>query len=132
MEDSIHLLVMCGNSAMKVEIYNTSNDGKVIELLEPIPFAIKGREYVVPQGYRSNGFSCPRFLWGILSPAIDPNSLVASIIHDWIFDTHVLTRAQADRYFRKRLIEDGFPRWKAELSYIGVRVFGGSHYSKSK
>ena len=114
---------------MKVEIYNTSNDGKVIELLEPISFSIKGREYVVPQGYLSNGFSCPRFLWPLISPAIDSRTLRSACIHDWLYENHVLTRAQADRYFKERLIDDGFPLWKAELSYIGVRVFGGSHYN---
>ena len=128
MEDSIHLLVMCGNSAMKVEIYNTSNDGKVIELLEPIPFAIKGREYVVPQGYLSNGFSCPRFLWPLISPAIDNRTLRSACIHDWLYDNHVCTRKEADKWFIDSLIENGFPRWKAWLSYLGVMAFGWSHW----
>ena len=114
---------------MKVEIYNTSNDGKVIELLEPISFSIKGREYVVPQGYLSNGFSCPRFLWPLISPAIDNRTLKSALGHDWLYENHVCTRKEADQWFRDSLIESRFPRWKAELSYIGVRVFGGSHYN---
>ena len=118
---------------MKADIYSGYDErGNVIKTLEPLTFEACGKTFTIPAGYLSNGFSCPRFLWGILSPAIDPNSLVASIIHDWIFDTHVLTRAQADSYFRKRLIEDGFPRWKAWLSYLGVRVFGGSHWSNAR
>ena len=118
---------------MIVDVYSGYDErGNIIKTLEPLTFVAYGETFTIPAGYESSGFSCPRILWGILSPAIDPNSLVASIIHDWIFDTHVLTRAQADRYFRKRLIEDGFPRWKAELSYIGVRVFGGSHWSTAR
>ena len=118
---------------MKVEVYSGCDErGNVIKTLEPLTFTAYGKTFTIPDWYESSGYSCPRFLWGILSPAIDPNSLIASIIHDWIYDTHVLTRAQADKYFRKRLIEDGFPRWKAELSYIGVRVFGGSHWSNAR
>ena len=118
---------------MIVDIYSGYDErGDLIQTLEPLTFTAYGKTFTIPAGYESSGYSCPRFLWGILSPAIDPNSLVASIIHDWIYDTHVLTRAQADSYFRKRLIEDGFPRWKAELSFIGVRVFGGSHWSNAR
>ena len=114
---------------MKIEVYSGYNErGNVIRTLEPLTFTAYGKTYVIPAGYESSGYSCPRFLWGLLSPAIDPNSLLASIIHDWIFDTHVLTRVQADRYFRMKLIENGFPRWKAWLSYIGVRAFGWSHW----
>lgn len=116
---------------MKIEVYSGYNEsGNVIRTLEPLTFTACGKTYTIPEGYESSGYSCPKFLWGLLSPAIDPNSLVASIIHDWIFDTHVLTRAQADKYFRGKLIENGFPRWKAWLSYLGVRVFGGSHYKR--
>ena len=114
---------------MKIEVYSGYNErGNVIRTLEPLTFTAYGKTYVIPAGYESSGYSCPRFLWGLLSPAIDPNSLLASIIHDWIFDTHVLTRALADRYFRMKLIENGFPRWKAWLSYLGVRAFGWSHW----
>ena len=118
---------------MIVDVYSGYDErGNIIKTLEPLTFVAYGKTFTIPAGYLSNGFSCPRFLWPLISPAIDPSSLVASIIHDWIFDTHVLTRAQADRYFRERLIEDGFPRCTAALSYIGVRVFGGSHWSNAR
>lgn len=117
---------------MKVEIYETSKNGKTIELLEPIPFAIKGREYVVPQGYLSNGMSVPMALWSIISPAIDNMTLKSALGHDWLYENHVCTRKEADDWFLDSLIKDGFPRWKAWLSYLGVRVFGGKHYSQSK
>ena len=117
---------------MIVDVYSGCDErGNVIKTLEPLAFEAYGKTFTIPAGYESSGYSCPRFLWGILSPAIDPNSLVASIIHDWLYENHVLTRAQADKYFRMKLIEDGFPWWKAELSYLGVRVFGGRHWSKS-
>ena len=116
---------------MKVEIYETPHNGKIIRLLEPIRISVKGRKYVVPEGYLSNGFSCPRFLWPLISPAIDSRTLRSACGHDWLYECHVVSRKEADQWFRDSLIESRFPRWKAELSYIGVRVFGGNHYKKA-
>ena len=117
---------------MKVEIYETPHNGKIIRLLEPIRISVKGREYVVPEGYESEGMSVPRALWSIISPAIDNRTLKSACGHDWLYECHVVSRKEADQWFRDSLIESRFPMWKAELSYIGVRVFGGSHYTQSK
>ena len=118
---------------MIVDVYSGYDErGSIIKTLEPLTFTAYGKTFTIPAGYLSNGFSCPRFLWPLISPAIDSRTLRSACIHDWLYENHVLTRAQADKYFRGRLIEDGFPRWKAELSYIGVRVFGGSHWSNSR
>ena len=115
---------------MKVEIYETPKDGKAIRLLEPLRISVKGREYVVPQGYLSNGFSCPRFLWPLISPAIDNRTLRSACAHDWLYENHICTRREADKWFLDSLIKDGFPRYKAVLSYVGVRMFGVSHYNR--
>ena len=117
---------------MKVEIYETPHNGKTIRLLEPIRINVKGNEYVVPEGYESEGMSVPRALWSIISPAIDNRTLRSALGHDWLYENHVCTRKEADKWFLDSLIEDGFPRFKAELSYIGVRVFGGSHWSNAR
>ena len=114
---------------MKVDVYETSQNGKIIRLLEPIRISVKGKEYVVPEGYESEGMSVPRVLWSIISPAIDNRTLKSACCHDWLYENHVCTRKEADDWFLDSLIDDGFPRWKAWLSYIGVRVFGGRHWS---
>lgn len=128
MEGNIQRLATRGDSAMKVEIYETSKDGKVIELLEPVPFVLNGEEYVVPKGYLSNGFSCPRFLWTIISPAIDHRTLKSACVHDWLYENHVCTRDEADHLFLEMLIEAGMSRQKACTIYLAVRFFGESHY----
>lgn len=115
---------------MKVEVYETPKDGKVIRLLEPLPFTHNGREYVVPEGYRSNGFSCPRLLWSLISPAIDNRTLRSACGHDWLYEYHVVSRREADQWFRDSLIEAGVPRIKAYAIYYAVRAFGGRHYRR--
>lgn len=115
---------------MKVEVYETPKDGKAIRLLEPLRISVKGREYVVPEGYCSNGFSCPRFLWSLISPAIDNRTLKSACGHDWLYEYHVVSREEADQWFRDSLIGAGVPRIKAYAIYLAVRVFGGRHYKR--
>lgn len=113
---------------MKVEIYTTAEDGKVIKLLESIPIKVKGKNYIVPAGYLSNGLSCPRCLWSLLSPAIDNRTLKSACGHDWLYENHVCTRKEADDWFYDDLIANGFPKIKAYLVWLGVRIGGKSHY----
>ena len=121
-----------GDTTMKVEIYETPHNGKIIRLLEPIRIIVKGNEYTVPVGHLSEGMSVPRLFWSIISPAIDNRTLRSACAHDWLYENHVCTRREADKWFLDSLIEDGFPRWKAWLSFIGVRAFGWRHWSQSK
>ena len=102
--------------------------GIVIEVQSPFSFVTEYGTYVVEEGYRSEGYSAPRFLWSLLSPAIDERTLIPAICHDWLYDHQVMTRRQADRVFLDMLVENGFPRWKAWLSYAGVRLFGWIHW----
>lgn len=113
---------------MKCEIFDTIQNGYVIQTLEDIRFTLKGNEHVVPTGYRSNGMSVPRVLWSVISPAIDNRTLRSSICHDWLYENHVCTRKEADQWYRDDLKANGYPTWKANLVYVGVRVGGGSHW----
>lgn len=101
----------------------------MLEVQSPFSFATEYGIYTVEEGYRSEGYSAPRCLWGLLSPAIDDRTLIPSLIHDWLYDHHVMSRAQADKVFRDMLIESGFPLWKSLVSYAGVRLFGWSHWN---
>lgn len=113
---------------MKCEILENPENGKVIKTLEDIPFTLNGKDYVVPAGFTSNGCSVPRFLWSLLSPAIDNTTIKASCVHDWLYENHVCTRKEADQWYRDDLKANGYPTWKANLVYVGVRVGGGSHW----
>ena len=112
---------------MKVEI-SSAKDGKIIKTLEDVSFEIGGKKYFVPAGFESDGMSIPRILWGVISPAIDGRTLLPSIIHDWIYFSHVVSRDAADRWYRDALIAAGFPKGKATIVYAGVRLFGKSHW----
>lgn len=113
--------------------------GELFELLEPMAFVMPPRPprwmmlrtFTVPAGFASDGASVPRFLWRLLSPKIDAITLAPSIAHDWLYDQGGIrdfTRLECDRWYRRSLIDRGYPRWKSWITYIGVRLFGGRHW----
>lgn len=61
------------------------------------------------------------------------DGLRASLVHDALYElirTGRLAshrRAETDELFRRLLVEDGMPRWRARLWYWGVRAFGWRH-----
>jgi len=50
----------------------------------------------------------------------------AAVIHDWLYKTHLVNRAEADRIFLEIMERDGVPRWKRLAMYWAVRIFGGA------
>lgn len=102
--------------------------GTLLRTLEPVSFDIAGRVYTVPVGFVSDGMSVPRFLWRFLSPPIYGATLVPSICHDYAYLKAVCTRRQADAWYYHALRFNGYPRWRCALTYIGVRIFGRSHW----
>ena len=89
------------------------------------------RRMYVPAGYVSDGASVPRCLWKILSPQICDTTLGPSIGHDWLYDTHKrygLSRRECDLWYHGALYDNGYPGWKCDLTYIGVRLGGWTHW----
>ena len=112
---------------MQVDIRNRA-DGKVIVTAEDIVFEYKGFSHCIPEGYESDGASVPRLLWRLLSPCIDPVTLVPSIIHDYLYENHLGSRYDADYWYVSALDASGYPSWKCVLTFMGLRLFGFLHY----
>ena len=88
-------------------------------------WGIKAR---MPRGFRSDGMSIPRFFWRFISPRIDGKTVAPAIIHDWLYTSHVVTRAEADAWLREAVRVNGMPPFKAWLVWLGVRIFGSAHW----
>lgn len=99
-----------------------------IVLDSPFLFCADDCVYIVETGYTSDGMSVPRCLWSVISPPYNPVTLFPSIAHDWLYDNHVMTRKEADIWYRDALILNGYPKWKARLVYRVVQRFGQSHW----
>lgn len=100
-----------------------------------------GSTVYVPEGFRFDLASIPRFLWPLVGPM--ELSIEAPLLHDYLYrhkgklpqDSVIpfrsFTRAQADRAFRDLMGEEmvgGTRRWAA---YWAVRLFGWLSWRKA-
>ena len=95
-------------------------------------FEVGGLEVWIPRGYKWNGASIPRPLWAIIGSRFEPDRLLASLRHDWIYLVHCADRKSADRLFRDDLLAAGMAAWKAKTMYSAVRAFGGCSWPTSE
>jgi hypothetical protein len=90
------------------------------------------QEFWIPAGFAWNGASIPQVLWSELGGRYEPQTVDASLPHDWFYLTHCIDRASADKYFHDRCRENGVSRLKAEAMYEALRAFGETHWATSK
>lgn len=82
-------------------------------------------------GFATDGGSIPRFLWRVLGPPVDAQTIAAFIRHDYNYTTGRVKRKAADRQLYDDLRAAGVGRVRAYTIYIGVRAFGSSHYKQT-
>ena len=92
------------------------------ELTEDVEFNNGVISLVVPKGFLTDFASVPRFLWAIFPP-IDRWSR-AALIHDYLYRTGKVSRAEADAIFLAIMKEDGVPWYQRWPMYLAVRTFG--------
>lgn len=80
----------------------------------------------IPNGYISDGYSIPRFLWSIVGHPLGQSHLIPALVHDYLCDEadHYEQRVIADCAFFSLLSQYGVPRWKRTVFYLGVRAKG--------
>lgn len=87
----------------------------------------------IPRGFRWDGASIPFALWSIIGSPFRPEYMVPSMVHDYLY-THGysmgISRKRSDKIFRKLLLVQGVSESGAQTLYDGVRIGGGSHYSR--
>lgn len=121
-------------SPPEVIILPAAHGGNAVKLRRDMVYFVNGRTVTVPKGFRCDGMSVPRCLWSLVSPMIHPQTIAASILHDWLCRTtaHSFTRKQADQFFYFLLLKCKFPRWRAWLAYVGVRLCGAKYWAKGR
>jgi hypothetical protein len=82
----------------------------------------------VPAGFVTDLASTPRipFVYEIGGGVAN----MASVIHDWIYTTHVVPRNVADAVLREASAVNGMSWLRRQIMWLGVRIGGGgSHWS---
>jgi hypothetical protein len=91
---------------------------------------VAARSITVPAGYRTDLASVPRLpvvYWLCGGRANKP-----AVVHDYLYGTGLLPRAQADAVFLEAMQLVGVPRLYRWLMWAGVRLGGASHYTTSQ
>jgi len=96
-----------------------------MELVEDWAFCVNGIWYWIPAGYVFDGASIPRAFWFIIGSPFDPLFWAAALAHDFIYLTHLLSRAIADDIFRCFLKTKNVGIVKSQTMYVAVRTFAG-------
>ena len=117
---------------VKIAVHKEMFSGDILTLLEDLTVTWNNKTVTVPAGFQSDGCSVPEFLWDTVSPQIDPRTLRAAIVHDFLYRENVpnWTRKEADELFYDFMVADGMPKFKAGIAYYGVRWFGGGNWRR--
>jgi len=97
-------------------------DGRRARLLQAFRVHVGERVIEAPQGFETDFASVPRVFWRIVPPwgRYSP----AAVIHDYLYFTGHVPRAEADAVFLTLMERLGVPAWKRSVMYRAVRMFG--------
>ena len=88
------------------------------------------KSLTVPEGFTFNGNSVPKWARFFLGQY---DYIQASCVHDYLYSQNAeysTTRYYADNIYREILINLGFKKYKANIAYICIRLFGKKFYKK--
>lgn len=93
---------------------------------------IHGAQFVIRDGFKTDGASIPRFLWRVCGHPMATGRIIPALVHDAIYDGEIqgFTRAEADAIYRDGLIDEGWPKWKAYVEWAAIRAFGAKHWNE--
>ena len=92
------------------------------------------KQWIVPDGYITDGASVPRVFWSIFPPN-RPEYLSAAVLHDYLTDLAQIGKISfkvADDAFRDALYELGVAKWKVWVLYVSVRAYHILRYGNAK
>lgn len=89
---------------------------------------IDGKKFTVPKDFETDLASIPRLLWPIFAPQYS-GFVAPSILHDYLYRcNNNITRQFADEVLYSALITENVTAFTAAKFYLGVRLFGESHF----
>lgn len=99
------------------------------ELLEPFICNYNDILIIVPKGFKTDLATIPPFFRMIVDYN-DRQIRDAAVIHDWLYSKEctILDRNLADLILKEIMIDAGMDKWKVNLIYKIVRIFGKKFY----
>jgi uncharacterized protein DUF1353 len=84
----------------------------------------KGKSWVVPKGYVTNGVSVPRSFWSIFGSPLSSDYAIPVILHDYHVELRQSSPDEVNRMFYEAMRAVGVGEQKAKTLYYGVSQFG--------
>ena len=99
------------------------NDGRNFLLCHSMGFySQRTGLIVVPRYFKTDLASVPRVFWNLIPPFGKYDD--AAVIHDWLYRTHITTRAVADATLMLGMTIKRVNRLERWTIYLAVRIFG--------
>lgn len=107
--------------------------------LEPVPWRkdtwllLEDWHYLdifIPRYFFCDLDSIPRFPY--IYTYLKGYARTSAMVHDWLYATAAVSRAEADQVFYDFMILEGVHRYRAKLIFYAVRTFGDLFYDKKK
>lgn len=113
-------------------IVKVKDNGREFELVEDfvfyyiMPTSKQTILYTIPKGYITDFSSVPK----CLTPLVNDKALrnKASVLHDWLYTSKILSRKNADLVYKNALIQTGTSNFLANIFYVFVRIFGYKYW----
>lgn len=91
-------------------------------LLADLVYKASGIVLTIPSGFVSDLASIPALFRGVLP--VNDRHREAAVVHDYLYESQIVTRAEADAIFLVAMEESGVSLWKRTMMYSGVRAGG--------
>lgn len=111
--------------------FNEKTKDTIFVVTENIEYIYKGKKYVIPSGFDSDGASIPKFAWRLIGHPFDMRYLLHAIFHDWLYRCQVLSRNESDLalFYGPK---DTCGLFRRCCIYIALKLFGWVAWNKHK
>ncbi len=99
--------------------------GGICELAEDWSVSLLCVRFLIRAGFVTDGASVPVLLQRWAGHPFDWPRIVAAIVHDWLYASHILPKWLADLVFLVLLLRVGYPVGRSIADWWAVVHFGG-------
>jgi len=91
---------------------------------------ILSKRLVIRSGFHTDLASVPQILWALIPPHGEYSC--AAIAHDYLYQNHLVSRADADRLFKELMVSLKASKWRLWLMWAGVRLGGWKPFREKR
>ena len=90
-----------------------------------------GYSITVKKGFDFDGASIPKWLWSIYGSPLNGNYVVASLIHDGLYASQLVSKSLSDKIFLDVMKQSNVGYIKRTSMYLAVKMFGGKDWKEA-